>query len=394
MNENNAIKYVRNGEKTSSPHTPEHTKQLLHALGDPTRKMKVIKVYGEVGKSVLCARLCRMLTDARYSVGLISLTHAESASKDSILMNGSPISGERFTQSVNRMAEALQTLPASDITPTSEELLLVSGILCLEALGCNILILEIASIPHSAVLALNTPLLNVITKIHTPPVANTVCSLFDKTSEETVSVLQSPEVVRILTERCAQVNCRLTFPIKSNFYHMEHTLAKIRFFYDKQEYVLSSGALYEIDTALGLIEGYRALTRRGLRLLPTELANALYANADKGHFSIFSVTPTILLDCATTPASLSSLFETLRLHEDVLGNEFDAWTAPAYAETVTEAFLKENTPRLCSLLTIDEKNPYKAVKLALRNRVNDRPIIVLGDSIFLAYIDRTLKGFL
>lgn len=394
MNENNAIKYVRNGEKISSPRIPEYTKQLLHTLGDPARKMKVIKVYGEVGKSVLCTRLYRMLADARYSVGLISLTHPETASKDSILMNGKPVTGELFTQSVNRIAGVLPTLPTSDVAPTAEELLLAAGLLCLESLGCNLLILELASKSHSAALVLNTPLLNVITKIQSTSLGGTTCSLLDKTSEETVSVLQSPEITRMLTERCAQVNCRLTLPIKGNFYQMEHTLAKIHFFYDKQEYVLSSGALYEIDAALGLIEVYRALIRRGLRLGSVNLANALYASADRGHFSIFSIAPTILLDRATAPASLSSLFETLRLHEDVLGNEFDVWTTPAYEETVTESFVQEGAPCLCSLLTIDEKNPYKAVKLALRDHMSDRPIVVLGDSTFLAYMDRTLKGFL
>lgn len=394
MNENNAIKYVRNGEKISSPRTPEHTKQLLNTLGDPARKMKVIKVYGESGKSILCSRLCRMLTDAGYSVGMISLTHIERASRDSVRMNGAPVTSESFTRSVCRTADALHSIPASDTMPTAQELLLVSGLLCLEALGCNILILEVASTPHSPALALATPLLNLVAKIDTPPAANTVCALLDKASEETVSVLQSHEVARMLTERCAQVNCRLTFPIKSNFYQMEHTLSKIRFFYDKQEYLLSSGALYEVDAALALIEGYRALTRRGLRLLPTAPASAIRASADMSHFGIFSVTPTILLDRAITPRHLLSLFETLQLHEDVLGNEFDVWTEPAYESEIVEAFSKENAPRLCSLLVIDEKNPYKAVKLALRDRTNERPVLVLGDSNFLSYINRTLKGFL
>lgn len=394
MNENNAIKYIRNGSGTPSPRIPDHTRQLLHALGNPARRIKVIKVHGEVGKSVLALRLSRMLTEGGYSVGYISLTHAETASRDAILINGNPITGEMFTESVNRTATALQKLSVSEVSPTAEELLLAAGLVSLETLGCNLLVLEIGSIPHSAALALEQPLLNIVTKIYAHEVARLVCSLLDKTSEETVSSLQSPDVSHLLTARCAQVNCRLTLPIKGNFYQVEHNLGRIRFFYDKKEYVLSSGALYEIDAALTLIESYRALTRHGLRLVSSGLTSALHASADTGHFSIFSVSPIILMDRATTSMRLSVLLETLSLCHDVLGNEFDVWTAPAYQETVRNGFSKENDPLLHSLLVIDEKNPYKAVKLALRDRNGDIPLLVLGDRDFVLYIDRTLKGFL
>lgn len=391
MNENNAVKYIKNGSGTPSPRIPEHTRQLLHELGNPARRMKVIKVFGEVGKSVLSLRLARMLTEAGYSVGYICLTHTETASRDAIRMNGTPITGALFTESVNRTAGALG---GTAISPTAEELLLATGLVALETLGCNLLVLEIGNTPHSAALALEQPLLGIVTKTYDTEVAKQICSLLDKSGEETVSSLQSPDVVRLLTARCAQVNCRLTSPIKGNFYQMEQTVGKTHFFYDKKEYMLSSGAPYEADAALTLIEAYRALIRRGLRLVPAALTAALRASSDTGHFSIFSLSPTVLMDRATTPTRLASLLETLALHRDFLGDTFDVWTTPDCRETVKEGFCAENAPHIRSLLVIDDKNPYKTVKLALRDRNTDVPLLVLGDHDFILYVDRTLKGFL
>lgn len=394
MNENNAVKYIRNGSTVPSPRIPDHTRQLLQSLANPARRMKVIKVFGEVGKSAFALRLSHMLTAAGYSVGYISLTHAEAASREAIRHNGAPITGAAFTEAVNRTAEALQAPSLPALTPTAEELLLATGLVALEGLGCNLLILEGDSIPHSATAALEHPLLNVVTKTQDAEVARRICSLLDKSGGETVSANQTPSVARLLTERCAQVNCRLTTPIKSNFYQMEQTLGGIRFFYDKKEYVLASGALYETDTALTLIEAYRALARCGLRLTPPSLTAALHMGSEKGLFSIFSVSPTVLMDRATTGARLSALFETLSLHKELLGEDFEVWTAPAYQNAITDGFSAENAPRLRSLLVIDEKNPYKAIKLALRDRTGDLPLLVLGDCDFISYVDRTLKGFL
>ena len=394
MNENNAIKYIKNASSVPSPRIPEHTRQLLRALGDPSRKMKIIKVYGEVGKSILISRLSRMIAEAGYTVGLISLTHTEAVTREAILVNGEPITGQLFTHSVNQTAEALEASPFTDVSPTSEEILLATGLLSLEAMGCNILILEIPSTPHSATTALEQPLVNVVTTIEEPSAASIVCPLLDKSSEETVSVIQPPNIARMLTERCAQVNSRLTFPIKGNYYQMECALGRIRFFYNKKEYVLSSGALYEIDAALALIETYEALSRRGLRLIPQGLTKALLASADRGHFSIFSVSPTILLDCATTPVRFAALKQTLDLHRNILGDEFEVWTNHAGYQTISRCIEDENAIGFPSILVIDEKNPYKAIKLALRDRNTETPLLILGNHEFITYVDRTLKGFL
>ncbi len=388
MNENNAIKYIRSAEAGSFKHTSEHTKALLKALGEPLEKIKIIKIYGEVGKSLLALRLSHLLSAAGFRVGILSLSHPETASRESILADGTPISASRFAEAVSEVAAVL----ASEGAASSEELLLASGLLALQKENCRFVLLEISALPHSAATALSFPLLNVITHTENEETANAICTLMDKESDETVTCVQSAAIMKRLTDRCAQVNCRITFPIVQNsLYIMEHTLGKIRFFYNKKEYFLSGSSKCELNAALCLIECYHALIRRGVRLPSAALPKALAAMPCKRSFHVFSMSPPILIDAADTPLRLRSLLDTLTFQKDIVGTTFDIWTVQKTSEIIQTAFAPF---ALRSVTFIDEKNLYRSVKLAFRAYDRKATLLILGDADLVCEIERTLRNLI
>ncbi len=396
MNEINAVKYIRSSSALPDKQTPEHTRHLLRVLDEPHSKIKFLKIYGEAGRSLLASRLSRMLAESGLSVGTISLTRPQNASRESILFGSTAISGIAFAEAVERIASILQ-LPNDELaghSPTAEELLLCAGLVVLREMGCQFIILELADAPHTAASVIDAPLLSIVTATESEAVAMRICSLLDKNSGETVSALQPPHTTKRLIDRLAALNGRLTFPIKQNFYIMEHTLGKIRFFYDKKEFNLNSGAEYELYASLTLIEVYRALVRRGVRVMEQALFYTLLAPSSEIHFRVLSVDPIMISDAADTPARLACLRKTLLFQRPILGNVLEIWTNARVADDITAALTDDGAMTFHMLLKLDEKNIYRAVKNALRERDRSVPLLVLGDAEFVRHVYRTIQGFL
>ncbi len=395
MNENNAKKYIRSAEAIPQRHTPEHTKKLLAALGKSFEKIKFLKIYGESGKSLLASRLSYLLTASGFRTGILSLSHPENASRESILIDGAIISASLFADATSTVATTLLQEGLSSEAPVSEEILLASGLLALSRENCRFIILECTSATNSAASAISAPILNVITHVCAVSVAKSICKLLDKTGEETVTCMQSPDIMKYITDRCAEVNCRITFPIVSNsLYIMEHTLGKIRFFYNKKEYLLSCGSKYELYAALSLIECHHALIRRGVRLTQTALSVALSATPNKRYFHVFSMFPYILLDAANTPDRLEALAETLVFQKGILNTAFDVWATKNSAETIKEAFQKHDVLSLRTLTLLDEDNIYRSTKNALREYDKSLPLLILGNGDLICQIEKTLQNLI
>ncbi len=391
MNENNALKFIRCAKHQSNRTTAEHAAQLLSALGDPSHGMKIIRIFGEAGRSTFARRLSCLLTDSGFSAGILSLSHPENASEEHIQFQGTPLSSAFFTAAVNRVAEAEKALDGP--SATAEALLLATGLLALRELKCQFVLLEMPNNRWCAASALGSSLLRVVMPLASEETARTVCSLLGKTGSETVSTFQPPAVLRLLTEQCAAINGRLTVPIKTNFYETERTLGRIRFFYDRTEYLLAGGAYYEIALALALIETNRALLRVGVKLDRGSVFVALQLPPSPTHFQVLSLSPTVILDAADSPMRLSAFLESIVFQKELLGNIFDVWTEPSLEAIVRVAF--QNYPSLSpgTVVCIGEQNPYRTVKLALRTREPNRPLLVVGSDSFVQYIKRIWEGF-
>src|SRR4051794_36829250 len=78
---------------------------LLRKLGDPQAAYRIVHVAGTNGKGSTCAMIESALRTAGYHTGLYTSPHLADPT-ERIVIGGSPVSREDFTQAFRRVHEA------------------------------------------------------------------------------------------------------------------------------------------------------------------------------------------------------------------------------------------------------------------------------------------------
>ena len=95
MNYTEIVNYIEEIPKFTVKNPPEHTKEMLHRLGNPENHMKVIHVAGTNGKGSTCAYLASMLSAGGKKTGLFTSPHLVKIN-DRFRINGEIMSDEDF----------------------------------------------------------------------------------------------------------------------------------------------------------------------------------------------------------------------------------------------------------------------------------------------------------
>ena len=94
---------------TKQKHTISQVQELLTALGDPDRRLRIIHVAGTNGKGSVCADLTAVLTEAGYHVGTFVSPHLEDIT-ERFLYDGRPISEADLEQSFQAVLTVTETI--------------------------------------------------------------------------------------------------------------------------------------------------------------------------------------------------------------------------------------------------------------------------------------------
>ena len=94
---------------TKQKHTISQVQELLTALGDPDRRLRIIHVAGTNGKGSVCADLTAVLTEAGYHVGTFVSPHLEDIT-ERFLYDGRPISEADLEQSFQAVLTVTETM--------------------------------------------------------------------------------------------------------------------------------------------------------------------------------------------------------------------------------------------------------------------------------------------
>ena len=114
MTGSDAISYLQQHGWSSTKLGLSRTAALLHALGDPQKRLNFVHVAGSNGKGSTCAMLASVLHQAGYCTGLYISPHLV-AFHERIQVNGVPISGEalgEITAHVKKHADAMPDHPS------------------------------------------------------------------------------------------------------------------------------------------------------------------------------------------------------------------------------------------------------------------------------------------
>ena len=114
MTPQEAISYIENYTWSTTRLGLGRTRELLHAIGDPQKKLKFIHVAGSNGKGSTCAMLDAILRHAGYRTGLYTSPYIQDFC-ERMQVNGQNIPGEdlaRITEQVRIHADVMEDHPS------------------------------------------------------------------------------------------------------------------------------------------------------------------------------------------------------------------------------------------------------------------------------------------
>lgn len=187
---------------------------LLTQLGNPHRSYPVVHVAGTKGKGSVCAMLDAVLRAAGYRTGLYTSPHLHSFC-ERIQVNGQPIPPQDVVGLVDEIAPQAETIAGL----TWFEIVTAMGLLYLARRQVEVAIVEVGLGGRLDATNVVTPLVSVITSLsfdHTAWLGNTLAQIaaekagIIKTGAPVVSAPQAPEALRVIEQRCAELNSPLT----------------------------------------------------------------------------------------------------------------------------------------------------------------------------------------
>lgn len=103
------VSYLLDIPKFTKKNDLNHTRKLLHNLGNPGDQMKVIHVAGTNGKGSVCAYLNSVLRTAGYSVGMFTSPHLECVN-ERFQINGKNVENEQLVHAFERVGRAVSAM--------------------------------------------------------------------------------------------------------------------------------------------------------------------------------------------------------------------------------------------------------------------------------------------
>lgn len=423
----NAVKRILTAPQGSDRRSRDRLSLLLRFLNISLKGITLIEVMGESGKSACATMLSHALTADGYRTGTVTTPFSHSMT-ECITADGKPISMDDFTECVNRVCVAtaeiriaLSSLPelseeekeslnetqralyayrtSTDLfEPFSDELLLAAASCHFTKIGCQVAVIEVPSGTRGGAYRLPiSPLVSVITSTESVELAKEIGAHLDRKTHETVSALQEREVTRIISERCAAINCRLTYPLRNKLYLTELATNRLRAFYKDMEYTLNSGAPYQLQNLLTVLETLAALKRNGFSTDPAAATfQPLFGTAGVPlQFTAISVEPNVITDFADTPARRKELAQSLSYHKQILQSPITL-IAPCSEESdsvLCQPFVEKDL-KVTKVLRTDVSNPLRAMKPIIKELSPSDTLVILGHRSFVYEIHRTLMGLM
>jgi len=428
MTYHNAVKRILSAPMGSDPRSAERVALLCRFFDLPLKGIVIVKILGQTGKSACAGLLSRALTSAGYRVGMLTTPFAHSIT-ECIVTNGHAVSLEQFTKGVEETQAAVsairkdmealavradedggETLSAyeksllayrnsrKEFALFSDELLLISALRVFCEQKCQVILLEVPSDDRAGAYRLPVaPTVCVVTSTGDAEAAERICRALERNTPEVVSALQEKNVYQKIANACADINCRLSMPLRSAYFPSSLAPNRIRFYYKNAEHTLNSGAHYQALNLLTVSETLDALGRHGISAkhdclnLSLEPAPA----TPRTHFTFLSVRPTLILDSADTAVRLTAFAQSLRTHTELVGQHITVITDK---NTLSDSILAEIFGReefaLDSILRIESATAQRELKPLVKALTQDKTCVILGSRSFTYETARALQGLL
>jgi len=322
MTQDEAIRYIEDYGWSTTRLGLDRTRALLHALGDPQKKLKFIHVAGSNGKGSTCAMLASVLRESGYKTGLYISPYIQ-VFNERIQINGEHIPGNRLaeiTERVRKIADAMED------HPSQFELVTAIAMQYFHEENCEIVVLEVGMGGLlDSTNAIDAPEVAVITNIgleHTEYLGNTLEEIAEtkggiiKTGCSCVCYDAAPEVVKTIKEICEDKNVPLSV---ADFSRIEPTGSDLdgqRFIYHRTgasscdehlDVVIPLLGVHQLHNASVVLETVNVLRSRGWNITDETLCEGLKKVVWPARFEVLCKEPLFILDGGHNPQCAEAL---------------------------------------------------------------------------------------
>ncbi|MBO5416912.1 MAG: hypothetical protein J6A83_09840 [Clostridia bacterium] len=345
MTYHNAVKYIKNAANpVRTEGSSVKLNYLCSLLGEPHRRLNYIRMAGSNGKTICSAMLSSVLAKAGYDACTLNMSISDDP-RDNIRLNTHPVSIPEFTELVNEVHEAYNTLKKtlanakssigedgevadeySDIPrslidgypktaePTGSEILLLCALLLYRRHECKLCIIESAHNEADPSLFLKPPFAAVI--CGTIPSGdrkqiNKIKSYIRKGVSEVISAPQDTYAYKVISDTCAAINCRLSVPVRAALTVKQLSLMGTTFIYNSESYKLSLCGRFQTANAVTVIETVKMLRRYGYNISPADEKLGMAELRLPSRFEVLSVNPTVIADSTYKDEALEPVCESL-----------------------------------------------------------------------------------
>ncbi|HCS50052.1 folylpolyglutamate synthase/dihydrofolate synthase family protein [Rubinisphaera sp.] len=311
----------------------ERMQKLLNAIGNPHEQIPVVHIAGTKGKGTTAAIVDSILREAGYRVGLFTSPHMFRI-EERFLVNGQPISEERFVNLVTLLAGYVSKTQEEtpELSPTFFEITTAMAWLYFLEENADLAVLEVGLGGRLDSTNLCRPLVTAISSIsldHTRLLGDTVASItrekagIIKASVPVMTSSTDPFVCEDLKAIALQKGCPFQqlgqdFQVETvkpwceqdRFQTVRYTQSDV-----PEEKIIDvqfslPGQIYACNLGLALA-CIDQLNHSGYTITDTQKQRGILNVSLPLRFEILQEAPQVIVDAAHNPAALEALMETL-----------------------------------------------------------------------------------
>ena len=318
MTPQEAVSYIENYGWSTTKLGLGRTKALLHAFGDPQKKLKFVHVAGSNGKGSTCAMLASVLKEAGYRTGLYTSPYIQEF-YERIQIDGENIEPERLAEITERAKAIADEM---DDHPSQFELVTAIAIQYFLEEACDIVVLEVGmGGALDSTNAIDSPEVAVFTNIgleHTEYLGDTVEEIAKtksgiiKAGASCVCYDAGPEITDVIKAKCRDENVDFRLVDFSEGSLIEETLDGQRFTWHGDEYFLSLVGPHQLLNAMTCLNTIDALRERGWEISDEAVKRGLVDVKWPARFEILAREPLFILDGGHNPQCAEALVESAK----------------------------------------------------------------------------------
>ena len=318
MTKEEAIRYIDNYTWSTMRLGLDRTRELLHRIGDPQKKLKFIHVAGSNGKGSTCAMLDAVLREAGFKTGLYTSPFIQDFC-ERMQVNGENIPGDvlaDITEQVRIEADAMED------HPSQFELVTAIAMQYFLQENCDIVVLEVGlGGLMDSTNAIDAPEVAVITNIgleHTEYLGNTISEIarnkagIIKPGCSVVCYDGSSEAVQVVRETCEKCHVPMDkadlSKLKLNSSSLEGQVFSYGEWKNVHQRLLGD---YQLRNASVVLETVSVLRQRGWNITDEAVRNGLKNVVWPARMEVMNTAPLFLLDGGHNPQCAGALAESL-----------------------------------------------------------------------------------